>query len=82
MRGWSFAGSMLKSTVVLSPLPQSRELRSEQRTATRLISTCEENQRNKEEKDSVCVCVCVCVWGGGGGGGSSQCLQREKGTRS
>lgn len=39
--GWSLAGSMLKSTVVLSPLPQRREVRREHSIATRLISTWE-----------------------------------------
>ena len=52
MMGWSFAGSMLKSTVVLSPLPQRREVRREQSIATRLISTWEVGVREGGGEDN------------------------------
>ena len=53
--GWSFAGSMLKSTVGLSPLPQRREVRREQSIVTRLISTWEVGVREGGEEDNIII---------------------------
>ena len=53
MMGWSFVGSMLKSTVGLSPLPQRREVRREQSIVTRLISTWEVGVREGGGEDNI-----------------------------
>lgn len=39
MKGWSLAGSIVKSTAGLSPTPHNKEESREQRVITRLIST-------------------------------------------